>query len=156
MKATQHVQEVELADAVVSLDLPVRFAETDAMGVVHHSVYVIWFEIGRVAWMDAVGMPYAEVAAGGNHFAVTGIDATYRSPARFGDLVRVETRPTRLRSRQVHFAYQVHHALGGELLATGASRHICVSDSGQMAQIPQQVMTRLQTGINRLVGVTTG
>ena len=51
----------------------VRYAETDAMGIVHHSNYVIWFELGRIAWMDAVGVPYAEVAAGGNHFAVTGL-----------------------------------------------------------------------------------
>ncbi len=56
-----------------SLDIPVRFAETDLMGVVHHSVYVVWFEAARVAWMDAVGMPYVEVAAVGRHFAVTGV-----------------------------------------------------------------------------------
>ena len=55
----------------VALDIPVRFAETDAMGVVHHSNYIVWFEAARVAWMDAAGMPYTEVAAGGNHFAVT-------------------------------------------------------------------------------------
>ena len=46
----------------VPLDLAVRFVETDAMGVVHHSNYLVWFEAARVAWMDAAGMPYAEVA----------------------------------------------------------------------------------------------
>ena len=60
-------------EAAAALELPVRFAETDAMGIVHHATYVIWCEAGRVSWIEAVGMPYAEVAAGGNHLAVTGL-----------------------------------------------------------------------------------
>ena len=62
------------------------------MGVVHHSVYAVWLEAGRIAWLDAAGMPYTEVAEGGHHFAVTGLRIEYRTPARFGDVVRVETR----------------------------------------------------------------
>ena len=77
------------------------------MGVVHHSAYVVWFEVGRVAWMDAAGMPYAEVAAGGHHFAVTGIQVEYRTAAHFGETVTVVSRLARLRSRQVAFAYEV-------------------------------------------------
>ena len=64
----------------------VRYAETDAMGIVHHSAYIIWFEAARVAWMDAQGLPYADFAAAGNHFAVTGIDVAYRQSCRFGDV----------------------------------------------------------------------
>src|SRR5690554_2926587 len=85
------------ARATVPLDLTVRFAETDLMGVVHHSAYVVWFEAGRVAWMSAAGMPYAEVGATGHHFAVTAVHAQYRAAARFGDVVRVITRLTQLR-----------------------------------------------------------
>lgn len=136
--------------AMVPLELAVRFAETDLMGVVHHSSYVVWFEAGRVAWMAAAGMPYAEVAASGHHFAVTAIHAEYRAAARFGDVIRVETRLTRLRSRQVAFAYDVRHATSNERLATGMSEHICVDLDGRMAKIPDDVITRLIAGAERL------
>jgi len=133
----------------VALDIRVRFAETDAMGIVHHSNYIIWFEAGRVAWMDAVSMPYTEVAAGGNHFAVTGVQVQYRTPARFDDRLQVITRLVKLRSRQVSFAYEVRNA-ENELLVTGGSDHICVDLEGRMAKIPGHVMERLQVGMATL------
>lgn len=130
-----------------SLDIPVRFAETDLMGVVHHSVYVVWFEAARIAWMDAVGMPYVEVAAVGRHFAVTGVQVEYRASARFGDTVRVAATVTKLRSRHVSFAYRVTNAASGELLATGSTQHICVDLEGRTARIPDWVITRLNEGM---------
>ena len=142
--------------ATVALDLDVRFAETDLMGVVHHSVYVIWFEAGRVAWMTAAGMPYAEIAATGHHFAVTAIHADYRASARFGDVIRVMTRLTRLRSRQVTFTYEVRHAVTDERLAAGSSEHICVDLAGRMAKIPEAVAVRLVAGAERLAAGQVG
>lgn len=138
------------AQATAALDLEVRFAETDLMGVVHHSSYVVWFEAGRVAWMTEAGMPYAEIAATGHHFAVTGIRVEYRAAARFGDVVRVLTRLTRLRSRQVAFSYEIVHAATGERLASGVSEHICVDLAGRMAKIPEFVVERLLAGAEAL------
>jgi acyl-CoA thioester hydrolase len=134
----------------VGLDLRVRFVETDAMGVVHHSNYLVWFEAARVAWMDAAGMPYAEVAAGGNHFAVTSAHVAYRASARFGDTVWVTAALGLLRSRQVRFDYSVHNLDTGALLATGYTEHICVDLAGKMAKIPAEVMDRLAAGVERL------
>ncbi|NJN81820.1 MAG: acyl-CoA thioesterase [Caldilineaceae bacterium] len=135
----------------VPLDIDVRFAETDLMGVVHHSAYVVWLEAGRIAWMNAAGMPYTEVAASGHHFAVTEIGIEYRTPAYFGDTVRLETRLVELRSRQVGFEYQLHCLAKDALLATGRSRHICVDLAGQMTRIPQDVAERLTAGMARLM-----
>lgn len=134
----------------VPLDITVRFVETDEMAVVHHSNYIIWFEAGRVAWMDAAGIPYREVAAGGNHFAVTGIQVEYRDAARFGDPVRVLTWISELRSRKVSFGYEVRNRDEDRLLASGASQHICVDLEGRMAKIPGPVYARLQAGNVRL------
>ena len=139
-----------IPETIVSLDITVRFAETDAMGIVHHSNYVIWFEAGRIAWMDAVGMPYSEVAEGGNHFSVTGIQVEYRSPSRFGDTVRLITRLTELRSRKVSFAYEIRSIENSRLLVSGASQHICVDLEGRMAKIPSPVFERLNAGIDQL------
>jgi acyl-CoA thioester hydrolase len=146
--AEEHVDS--WARAAVPLDLTVRFAETDLMGVVHHSSYVVWFEAGRVAWMEAAGMPYAEVAGTGHHFAVTAINVEYRAAARFGDVVRIISRLTRLRSRQVAFGYEVRNAITDERLATGSSEHICVDLDGRMAKIPEDVIARLLVGVERL------
>ena len=134
---------------IVPLDITVRFAETDAMGIVHHSNYIIWFEAGRIAWMDAVGMPYSEVADGGNHFSVIGVQVEYRSSCRFGDTVRIFTRMTELRSRKVSFAYEVRRTADNLLLATGDSQHICVDLDGRMAKIPAPVFERLSAGIDQ-------
>lgn len=136
--------------AAASLDLPVRFVETDAMGVVHHSNYLVWFEAARVHWMDAAGVPYAEVAAGGNHFAVTAAGIEYRAPARFGDVVRVTVTLAQLRSRQVRFEYVVENAASGVLLAGGYTQHTCVDLAGHMAKIPTTILDRMIDGMVRL------
>jgi acyl-CoA thioester hydrolase len=127
----------------VTVDIPVRFAETDAMGIVHHAAYIVWFELGRVAWMDVAGMPYAEVAEQGHHFAVTGLEVRYREASRFGETVRLTTTVTALRSRQVSFGYTVVNQ-AGDILATGHSDHICVDSAGRTAKIPTEVLKRLR------------
>jgi acyl-CoA thioester hydrolase len=133
-----------------AVDIDVRFAETDSMGVVHHAAYVVWLEVGRVALMKAVGMPYTEIAAGGHHFAVTGIHAEYRASARFGDTIRILTRIEDLRSRQIKFGYELRKLSDNTIVATGVSEHICVDLAGRMAKIPPEVATRLIQGANNL------
>lgn len=152
---SSQVAEFNYATATVATDLTVRFAETDAMGVVHHGAYVIWFECGRVAWMVEAGMPYTEVAASGHHFAVTGLQVAYRASARFGDTIRIVTRVTKLRSRQVEFSYEVRNASDDTLLVTGVTEHICVDLAGRMAKIPQDIFDRLQAGAARLASKQT-
>jgi acyl-CoA thioester hydrolase len=134
----------------VSLDITVRFAETDMMGIVHHSAYVVWFEAGRIAWMEAAGVPYPQVSAAGYNFAVTEINARYRTAIHFGEPVQVSSRLTVLRSRQVEFEYEVRHRDTGTLFATGHSRHICVDREGRTAMIPEWVVEGLTAGAKRL------
>jgi acyl-CoA thioester hydrolase len=141
----------DLNQASAALELTVRFVETDGMGIVHHSNYLVWFEAARVHWMDVAGMPYAEVAAGGNHFAVTAAWVEYRAPARFGDTVRVVVSLAHMRSRQVRFDYLIENAASGSLLAKGYTEHISVDLSGHMARIPQPIMDRFAAGIERMV-----
>jgi acyl-CoA thioester hydrolase len=118
---------------------------------VHHSSYIVWFEMGRVAWMKAANMPYTEVAGSGYNFAVTAIHAAYRAASRFGDTIQIVTRLANLRSRQVEFTYEIRNAADQTLLATGSSEHICVDQSGKMTKIPQSIYNRLIAGAERLV-----
>lgn len=152
--AAHHPETGDRPGPPVVIELPVRFAETDAMGVVHHSNYVIWFEAARVAWMDAARVPYTEFAASGHHFAVTAVQVEYRAPARFGDTVRITAAPGRLRSRHVSFHYTVHNARDGALLAAGHTEHVCVDLDGHMARIPQPLLARLEAGMAALAAVS--
>ena len=127
----------------VSLDITVRFAETDQMGVVHHSEYVVWFEAGRVALMAAAGMPYTEIAGAGYNFAVTDLQCRYRSAIRFGDAVQVITRLGSLRSRQIEFTYEIRNRQTGLLYADGHTRHICVDGDGRMTRVSERISQRL-------------
>ncbi|HRJ42809.1 MAG: acyl-CoA thioesterase [Caldilineaceae bacterium] len=130
-------------DSVCVLDIEVRFAETDLMGVVHHASYIVWLEAGRVAWMSQAGLPYVQIFSAGYNFAVTDIHCRYRTAIHFGDPVQVITRLVGLRSRQVEFGYEVVNSATGVVCAAGSSRHICVDRVGAMTRIPDWVVTGL-------------
>lgn len=132
----------EVLNNSFTLDVVVRFAETDAMGVVHHAAYIVWFEAARVAWMAALDIPYQEFAAGGHHFAVTGLTASYRRNCRFGDAVQVHIALRQVRTRQIAFVYEVF--ANGAVIAVASSDHICVDLEGNAARIPAEVLSVLQ------------
>lgn len=106
------------------IDIEVRYAETDQMGVVHHANYIIWFELVRTGLCALSGYRYADIEKMGYLLMVTGVEVRYRRPAHYGDTVRVICWGDRLGSRGVRFAYEVRH--GDELLATGATDHVWV------------------------------
>src|SRR3954463_13296008 len=96
----------------------VRYAETDRMGVVYYANYLIWCEVGRVEYLRARGGSYALLEAQGGGPARGEAKVRYLAPARFDDLVRVETTLTGVRSRAVSFDYLITHAESGARLAT--------------------------------------
>src|SRR6202167_6073364 len=80
-----------------------RFAETDAMGIIHHAAYLIYLEEARVAYLNQLGHPYHEVLAAGLNFAVLEVAVQYRRPLEFDDLVDVHVRSGAVR----HANFQV-------------------------------------------------
>jgi acyl-CoA thioester hydrolase len=121
----------------------VRFHETDAMGIVHHSAYITWFEEGRSAFTRTIGYPYAQMAADGMHLAVVDVAARYHLPARYDDEVVVSTCLQELRSRDMTFSYEVRRAADGALLVTGSTRHIPVDHDGRAIRVLEGVRRRL-------------
>ncbi len=119
-------------------EIEVRYAETDQMGVVHHANYVVWFELARTHLCALSGYRYADIEKLGYLLMVTGVEVSYRRPARYGETVAVTCWGERLLSRGVRFAYEVHHA--GELLATGATDHVWVeAATGRPCRTPEAV-----------------
>jgi len=118
-----------------------RYAETDAMGVVHHAAYLPWLEVGRVNLLREAGMPYTEIEARGFLIVLSDVHVRYRSPARFDDLVTVESTLTQAKRRQVSFGYRVILSESGVVLIEAETHHIVVSRSTMRAtQLPDDII----------------
>jgi len=120
-----------------------RYPETDRMGVVHHSHYFVWFEIGRTELLRELGMPYAALEEEHVFMPVVEAAARYRSPVRYDEEVDVETQLTDLTGVQVSFEYRLLRHPGGEPVASGFSRHAAVDENGRPRRLPQDVRARL-------------
>lgn len=135
---------MKLDDAdVVEITFHVRYAETDAMGIVHHASYIVWFEEGRSAWGRAKGLPYNDFEKAGFFLALSELHARYAMPARYGQRVTVRTRLTEVRSRSLRFAYEIVDADSECLFVSGETRHICVTREGRPTRLPAAWTERL-------------
>ena len=138
-----------MAEAVRStVDVEVRYIETDQMGHVHHANYVAWFELARTRLCATSGIPYADVEAMGYLMVVTGIEIRYRQPAHYGETVAITAWIDRVGSRLTRFAYEVRR--GETLLATGASEHVWVERQGRR---PCRAPEPLRQPFARLAGL---
>ncbi len=120
------------------VEIEVRYKETDQMGVVHHSNYLVWFELARTHHCRAAGMAYREIEDAGYWLMVTGVQLRYRGGARYGDRVRVRCWLESLKSRAVTFGYRVE--VDGRLLVDGRTDHVWVDrESGNHCRMPEVV-----------------
>ena len=119
--------------------LRVRYAETDQAGVVYHSNYLIWFEVGRVELCRDYGFNYRDMETEADALLpVIEARVSYRAPARYDDEIIVRTRIVELRSRLIGFAYEVLRANDGTLLAEGQTRHVVMSREGRAKSLPEK------------------
>lgn len=118
-----------------SIEVEVRYAETDQMGVVHHSNYLVWFELARTRLCLESGVHYADIERQGYFLTVTRVEVSYRRGARYGDHARVDCWVDRLGSRGIRFAYEVRR--DGDLLAAGSTEHVWIEvATGRPCRIP--------------------
>ena len=122
-------------------EIRVRYAETDAMGIVHHSHFIVWMELGRSDFLRNLGRSYAEWEALGVRLPVNGVSLTYRSPARYDELVQVRTFLKAANRRHLVFAYRIERE--GLLLAEGESRHLVAGPDGRAATMPPEMLAML-------------
>ena len=128
---------------VIETRFRVRYAETDAMGVVYHSNYLVWFEVGRGEFFWQQGMDHGDWERKGISFPVSEVGARYLAPSRYGDLVTVRTWVRERRSRAVTFAYEVVMDETSQLLASGWTRHLCMNGEGRVTTIPPELAALL-------------
>jgi acyl-CoA thioester hydrolase len=107
-----------------STDLRVRFSETDAQGVVHNAVYLVWFEIARIAYLGLYPGGYRGLVEQGVDATTTEAHVGYRAGCRFDDALRIHVRASDLRGARFRFDYAIER--DGELVADGWTAHACV------------------------------
>jgi acyl-CoA thioester hydrolase len=115
----------------------VRYAETDQMGVVYHANYLIWFEVGRVELMRALGFEYKKMETEDDcQIVVADAHCRYERPARYDEVLRVRTRIDQWRNRIVKFSYEIFREVDEERLATGDTTHVICGRDGRPKSLP--------------------
>jgi acyl-CoA thioester hydrolase len=117
----------------------VRYAETDQMGVVYHANYFVWFEVGRVELMRALGVEYKKMERDDDcHIVVADVHCRYHHPARYDEELRVRTRIAESRNRLVKFSYELFRDSDDTLLANGHTIHIICGSNGRPKMLPDK------------------
>ncbi len=121
-----------------SIQVRVRYAEVDRMGVAYHANHFVWFEIGRTELMRSRGVEYRLLEEGGIFLPVIEATCAYRAPVRYDDLLRVHTRIESATAVRVAFTYRIESEPGG-LVATGCTRHAAVDARGRPRRFPGRI-----------------
>jgi acyl-CoA thioester hydrolase len=113
-----------------------RYVETDKGGVIHHSVYPIWFEMGRTELLRANGVAYKDLEAEGVFFVVAELRVKYRRPVFYDEELLLETTTSNVTPGKVEHTYKLTRPGTGLLLAEGSSVLACVTPEGKVRRIP--------------------
>ncbi len=127
-----------------AVEFRVRYAETDQMGVVYHSNYLVWCEIGRTEYIRTLGMSYAEMERQGVGLAVADASMRFHAAARYDDMIRVETSLTQVRSRTIAFDYVITNAETGVRLVTASTTLVSLDSAGRTAALPPAIRELLE------------
>jgi acyl-CoA thioester hydrolase len=134
------------ADYPFHHDIRVRFAETDAMGVVHHAAYLPYLEEARVAYLRHLGHPYDTIRAEGIDFTVLEAFVRYERPLRFDDVVRIHLTVATVSRATFQLAYLL--TLDDQRVGTGVTVHGSVDTTGRAAKTPEWIRAALSAGVS--------
>jgi acyl-CoA thioester hydrolase len=130
---------------MVRCEIRVIYGDTDQMGVVYYANYLRWFEAGRTEFLRAKGLSYSDFEAREKLILpVAEAGVSYLQPARYDDLVAIETSLVATRRASARFEYAVRR--GPDLLATGFTVHACVDGDGRIRRLPREFVDRMRAG----------
>jgi len=134
----------------------VIYADTDAMGIVYHTNYIKWFEVGRTELFRDLGIIYAEWATEGISLPLTRAYCHYLLPARCDDVVWVETEIAYLKRASVKFRNIILNEDKKRILAKGYTVHACLNREGKISRIPEKMAAMIGRGIKTETGEEYG
>jgi acyl-CoA thioester hydrolase len=124
----------------VDTTVDVRYAETDQMGVVYYANYLVWFEVGRVAWCRAHGFHYRDLETQhGRMMVVAEARCRYKAPARFEDDILIRTALGLASDKVIRYVYEIRNQRTGQLLASGESTHVVTDQNLRPARLPAHI-----------------
>ena len=109
---------------------PIRviYADTDAMGIVYHTNYIKWFEVGRNEYLRELGYPYSRLESEKLWLPVANVECAYKAPARYDDILEITAWMSDLRAASLTMSYEIRKQETGELLVWGSTRHAITDD----------------------------
>ena len=113
---------------VYTTDIRVPYADTDRMGIVYHANYIKYFEAGRTEYLREIGYPYALLESEGIWLPVASVSCEYKSPAKYDDILTVNTWVGELKSATIIMAYEIYRKGTNELIAKGETKHPITDD----------------------------
>ncbi len=117
----------------------VQYYETDRMGVVHHSNYIRWMEEARVAFMDEMGFPYAEMERRGVVSPVRSLTCRYKKSCTFGDEIAVRVRVASFNGVVLTLSYEMRRAGEEDVLCEAASEHVFLDAAGRFVRLKRDL-----------------
>lgn len=115
--------------------IEVRYAETDQMGIVHHSVYAVWFEQARTQYFRTSGTDYADMEKQGFACPVLELGVQYKAPSHYGEFVEIETSATQIDKLRFRFDYKLY--INEKLCTTGFTVHCLLKNGRPTREIPE-------------------
>jgi len=130
---------------MIATQLRVIYGDTDQMGVVYYANYLRFFEAGRNEFLRAKGLTYREFEREARlMLPVVEVNVRYRAPARYDDLLTVETSLPEAGRASARFEYRI--VRDGDLIATGSTLHACTELGGGVRRFPPDLLERLRAG----------
>lgn len=120
-----------------TIDIVPRYSETDQAGVIHHSVYPVWFEMGRTELLRVNEIAYKDLEAAGFFFVVARLNIKYRQPARYDEKLQLLTQCGKVTASKVEHNYVLTRADDGVIIAEASSILACVSAQGKIRRVPE-------------------
>ena len=119
------------------IEIVPRYAETDQAGVVHHSIYPVWLEMGRTELLRVNGVAYKALEAAGIFFVVARMEVQFRRPALYDDKLELETVCSKVSAGKVEHTYRLIRPGDSALLAEGRTVLACVNSEGKVRRVPK-------------------
>ncbi len=131
-----------------TIEIRVRYAETDQMGIVYHTNHLVWFEVARTEFFRSIGLPYTELEKKGYFFPVLKAHCEYKSHLRYDDEAMVTAFIGAQKGSRVSFHYEIRKKADKKLVATGYTVHAFMNAEGKPVKVPPEVLKAVEESMD--------
>jgi acyl-CoA thioester hydrolase len=125
------------------MEIKIYYKDTDCGGVVYYANYLIYFEQARTEWMEEKGASIAQLKNKGIQFIVKRADINYKSPARYGEILVVDTGVDKVSGASMNFTYTIKDRLTQRTIVTGSTLLVCIDEKLKPTRIPPDTLNQL-------------